>query len=65
MEDSMKHKFLAVTLVASVAWAGAASADSRPDLTIAVTKLARTLDPMGQNGNVVERVAENMIENLK
>ncbi len=60
----MTRKFLAFTLVASVAWAGAALADSRPTLTVAVTKLANHLDPMGQNANVNERVGENIIENL-
>lgn len=60
----MKHKFLAIALVASVACVGTASADSRPDLTVAVTKLARHLDPMGQNANVNERVGENLVENL-
>jgi peptide/nickel transport system substrate-binding protein len=60
----MKHKLLPITLLASVACVGIAFADSRPDLTVAVTKLARTLDPMGQNANVVERVGENIIENL-
>ena len=50
--------------VASVAGAGTAFADSRPELTVAVTKLARHLDPMGQNANVNERVGENIIENL-
>ncbi len=59
----MTHKFLAITL-ASMAWAGTAFADSRPDLTVAVTKLARHLDPMGQNANVNERVGENLVENL-
>ena len=60
----MKHKFLTITLVASAVCVGTASADSRPDLTVAVTKLARHLDPMGQNANVNERVGENLVENL-
>jgi len=60
----MIRKLLTITLVASVAWTGTAFADSRPDLTVAVTILARHLDPMGQNANVVERVGENIIENL-
>lgn len=60
----MTTKFLAITLAATVAWAGTALADSRQDLTVAVTKLARHLDPMGQNANVNERVGENIVENL-
>ena len=60
----MKYKYLAIVVAASIACTGTASADSRPDLTIAVTKLARHLDPMGQNANVNERVGENIIENL-
>ncbi len=60
----MTLKFLAITFATSVALAGTAFADSRPTLTVAVTKLARHLDPMGQNANVNERVGENIIENL-
>ncbi len=60
----MKHKFLFITIAASLVWAGSAFADSRPSLTVAVTLLARHLDPMGQNANVNERVGENVIENL-
>ncbi len=60
----MTRKLIAITLVASVAWVGIAFADNRPGLTVAVTKLARHLDPMGQNANVNERVGENIIENL-
>ncbi len=60
----MIRNLLTITLVASVVGIGTAFADSRPDLTVAVTKLARHLDPMGQNSNNNERVGENIVENL-
>jgi len=60
----MKFKFLAIPIVASVALTGTALADSRPSLTVAVTKLTKHLDPMGSNSNVNERVGENIVENL-
>ncbi len=60
----MTRNLLAITLVAAVAWAGTASADSRPELTVAVTTLTPHFDPMGSNSNVNERVGENIVENL-
>jgi peptide/nickel transport system substrate-binding protein len=60
----MTREFLAITVAASVAWAGTALADSRPALTVAVTKLTVHFDPMGANSNVNERVGENIVENL-
>lgn len=41
------------------AWAG-----SDGNLVIAVTKLSTTLDPMGSNSNVNERVSNNLVETL-
>lgn len=60
----MTLKFLAITLATSVALVATAFADSRPTLTVAVTKLTVHFDPMGSNSNVNERVGENIVENL-
>ena len=48
----MAQKLITIALVASVAWIGTAFADTRPDLTIAVTKLARHIDQLGPNASV-------------
>lgn len=46
------------------ATAGQVLADSRPDLTVAVTKNPARLDPMGENSNVNARVMKNVLETL-
>lgn len=55
---------LAVTVLAVLTLnTGQGTATDR-DLVIAVTKLTTTLDPMGENSNVNERVSNNLIETL-
>ncbi|MEH6578031.1 MAG: ABC transporter substrate-binding protein [Amphritea sp.] len=44
--------------------AGQAIADSRPDLTVAVTKNPSRLDPMAENSNVNARIMKNVLETL-
>ena len=53
-----------VAALAVTSWTGAALADARPDLTIAVNKLARNLDPARQTGNVDVRVYYSIYDTL-
>ncbi|UXI04471.1 ABC transporter substrate-binding protein [Photobacterium sp. TY1-4] len=52
------------TLIGAALLSNTALADSRPDLTVAVTKNPSRLDPMAENSNVNARVIKNVLETL-
>jgi peptide/nickel transport system substrate-binding protein len=53
-----------VALVLAIAALSAAAADKRPDLVIAVNKLARGLEPAEQTGNVDVRITYSIFDTL-
>lgn len=55
---------LLCTAALSALIAGAAAADDRPDLTVAVTSNPTRLDPMSENSNVNSRVSQNVLDRL-
>ena len=68
MYNRMSHSiFMVITFLLFGAVAGqpvAAYADSRPDIVIAVNKLARALEPARKTGNVDVRVTYSIFDTL-